>query len=45
MQFDGHGLEIKRGAPEVGEHTDEVFREIGVDEAELARLHEAGALA
>jgi formyl-CoA transferase len=45
MQFDGQGLEIKRGAPEVGEHTDEVFREIGVDEAEIARLHEAGALA
>ena len=31
--------------PEIGEHTDEVFREIGVDDAELARLHEIGALA
>ena len=45
MQFDGQGLEITRGAPEIGEHTDEVFREIGVDDAEIARLHEAGALA
>ena len=31
MQFDGTGLEIRRRAPEIGEHTDEVFREIGVD--------------
>ena len=45
MQFDGKGLEIRRGAPEVGEHTDEVFRELGIDDAEIARLHEAGALA
>jgi crotonobetainyl-CoA:carnitine CoA-transferase CaiB-like acyl-CoA transferase len=45
MQFDGHGLEITRAAPGIGEHTDEVFREIGVDDAEIARLHVAGALA
>ena len=45
MQFDGHGLEIRRAAPDIGEHTDEVFRELGVDDVELARLHEAGALA
>jgi crotonobetainyl-CoA:carnitine CoA-transferase CaiB-like acyl-CoA transferase len=45
MQFDGQGLEIRRGAPEVGEHTDEVFREIGLDDAEIARLHESGVLA
>ena len=43
MQFDGHGLEIRRGAPEIGEHTDEVFREIGVDDAEIDRLHATGA--
>ncbi len=45
MQFDGTGLEIHRRAPEVGEHTDEVFGEIGVDAAEIARLRELGALA
>ncbi|MCU1468136.1 MAG: putative Formyl-CoA transferase [Actinomycetia bacterium] len=45
MQFDGHGLEIRRAAPGIGEHTDEVFREIGVDDAEIARLHDTGALA
>jgi crotonobetainyl-CoA:carnitine CoA-transferase CaiB-like acyl-CoA transferase len=44
MQFDGAGLEIHRRAPEVGEHTDEVFGEIGVDPAEIARLRELGAL-
>ena len=31
VQFDGAGLEIRRRAPEVGEHTDEVLREIGFD--------------
>ena len=45
MQFDGHGLEIRSGAPGIGEHTDEVFRELGMDTAELARLHDTGALA
>ncbi len=45
MQFDGHGLEITRPAPAVGEHTDEVFREIGLDDDEIARLRTRGALA
>jgi len=45
MQFDGHGLEIRRAAPNIGEHTDEVFRELGVDDDSLALLHEKGALA
>ena len=45
MQFDGKGLEITKGAPEIGEHTDKVFLEIGVDETEIARLRSAGALA
>ena len=42
MQFDGQGLEIRRARPSVGEHTDEVFRELGVDDAEIARLHGDG---
>jgi crotonobetainyl-CoA:carnitine CoA-transferase CaiB-like acyl-CoA transferase len=45
MQFDGHGLEIRRAAPNIGEHTDEVFRELGVDDVSIARLRETGALA
>ena len=44
MQFDGHGLEIRRPAPAIGEHTDEVLREAGMQDAELARLHEQGVL-
>jgi crotonobetainyl-CoA:carnitine CoA-transferase CaiB-like acyl-CoA transferase len=45
MQFDGKGLEIRRAAPTVGEHTDEVFREAGVGDDEIERLRAAGALA
>jgi crotonobetainyl-CoA:carnitine CoA-transferase CaiB-like acyl-CoA transferase len=45
MQFDGQGLEIRLGAPGVGEHTDEVLHEIGLDDTEIARLHESGAVA
>jgi crotonobetainyl-CoA:carnitine CoA-transferase CaiB-like acyl-CoA transferase len=45
MQFDGHGLTVRLGAPAIGEHTDEVFREVGLDAHEVARLREKGALA
>ena len=44
MQFDGTGLEIRRRAPDIGEHTDEVFREMGIDAAEIDRLRAAGAV-
>jgi crotonobetainyl-CoA:carnitine CoA-transferase CaiB-like acyl-CoA transferase len=45
MQFNCHGLEVARGAPAIGEHTDEVLREIGLEADEIARLRDAGALA
>jgi crotonobetainyl-CoA:carnitine CoA-transferase CaiB-like acyl-CoA transferase len=45
MQFDGDGLEVRRAAPAVGEHTDEVFRELGVSDDEIARLREDGVFA
>lgn len=35
---------IERVPPTLGQHTDEVLREIGVDEAELARLREGGVI-
>jgi crotonobetainyl-CoA:carnitine CoA-transferase CaiB-like acyl-CoA transferase len=44
VQFDGHGLEIRRPAPDIGEHTDEVLRSIGMDDDELARLRDEGVL-
>ncbi len=44
MQFDGHGLEVRRGAPAIGEHSDDVWREVGVDDDEIARLREKGVL-
>jgi crotonobetainyl-CoA:carnitine CoA-transferase CaiB-like acyl-CoA transferase len=45
MQFDGSGLEIRRRAPGVGEHTDEVFRDLGMDQTDIDRLRAEGALA
>jgi crotonobetainyl-CoA:carnitine CoA-transferase CaiB-like acyl-CoA transferase len=44
MQFDRHGLAIERNAPGIGEHTDEVFRELGMDDEELTRLRDKGVL-
>src|SRR3954447_22737322 len=44
MQFDHQGLEVRRGAPAVGEHSDDVLREVGVADDEIARLREKGTL-
>jgi crotonobetainyl-CoA:carnitine CoA-transferase CaiB-like acyl-CoA transferase len=44
MQFNRHGLEVHRGAPTIGEHSDEVLRDVGLDDREIARLREKGAL-
>jgi crotonobetainyl-CoA:carnitine CoA-transferase CaiB-like acyl-CoA transferase len=40
--FAGEPLRLRGPAPLLGEHTDEVLRELGVDDATLARLREAG---
>jgi crotonobetainyl-CoA:carnitine CoA-transferase CaiB-like acyl-CoA transferase len=43
VHFSKTDWKIERGAPCVGEHTDEVLRELlGLGDAELARLHEEG---
>jgi crotonobetainyl-CoA:carnitine CoA-transferase CaiB-like acyl-CoA transferase len=42
-QFDGQAAELKR-APLLGEHTDAVLRELGRNEAEIARLRAAKAV-
>src|SRR5256714_7566027 len=44
VQFDGHGLDVRRGAPAIGEHSDEVLREVGVADDEIERLRENGSL-
>ena len=38
------GWEVRRGAPLLSEHSDEVLAELGCDEEELARLHEELAI-
>jgi crotonobetainyl-CoA:carnitine CoA-transferase CaiB-like acyl-CoA transferase len=44
VHFDGHGLLIRRRAPRVGEHTDEVLAEVGLDRSEIEQLRAAGAV-
>jgi crotonobetainyl-CoA:carnitine CoA-transferase CaiB-like acyl-CoA transferase len=45
VQFDGVGSQIRTRAPDIGEHTEEVFREVGVDPAEIDQWRAAGAIA
>jgi crotonobetainyl-CoA:carnitine CoA-transferase CaiB-like acyl-CoA transferase len=44
-QFDGTPASLRRPAPALGEHTDEVFRELGLGDEEIAALRERGVLA
>ena len=44
MQYDEQPAEIRRPAPALGEHTDEVLDALGIDTAERKRLREAGAI-
>ena len=42
MQFDDERITVRRGAPGIGEHTDEVLTEAGFTADEIAALREAG---
>ena len=43
MQFDDEQIVIRRGAPEIGEHTAEVLAETGFSAEEIAALRSSGA--
>ena len=44
VQIDGAQTTIRRRAPRVGEHTEEVLREVGMSTSDLAELRATGAL-
>ena len=44
-QFDDEPLVVRRGAPDIGEHTDAVLSEAGLSADDIRRLHETGAVA
>jgi len=44
-QFDDAPLVIRRGAPDIGEHTDTILAEAGLSPDEIRHLHDAGAVA
>jgi crotonobetainyl-CoA:carnitine CoA-transferase CaiB-like acyl-CoA transferase len=43
-KFSSTPAQIRRHPPLLGEHTDEILREMGLDESEVARLREVGAV-
>jgi crotonobetainyl-CoA:carnitine CoA-transferase CaiB-like acyl-CoA transferase len=43
MQFDDERITIRRPAPGIGEHTEEVLAEAGFSDDEIAQLHKVGA--
>ena len=45
LSLDGDRLPLRRGLPKAGEHGAEIARELGYDEAAIARLRASGALA
>ena len=44
VQYNGGALEVTRGAPELGQHTEEVLQELGLDWDAIGRLKEQGVV-
>ena len=44
MRIDGAPLTVETGPPELGQDTDAVLSEIGLDESDIRALREAGAI-
>jgi crotonobetainyl-CoA:carnitine CoA-transferase CaiB-like acyl-CoA transferase len=44
VQYNNGMLELERGAPELGQHTEEILQEFDVDWDEITRLKEAGVV-
>jgi crotonobetainyl-CoA:carnitine CoA-transferase CaiB-like acyl-CoA transferase len=44
VRFDGVEIPSRRGVPRLGEHTEEVLRELGLGTGEIERLRAAGAI-
>jgi crotonobetainyl-CoA:carnitine CoA-transferase CaiB-like acyl-CoA transferase len=42
--FGDAGMNITRACPEIGQHSDEIMREMGYDDAEIAGLRERGVI-
>jgi crotonobetainyl-CoA:carnitine CoA-transferase CaiB-like acyl-CoA transferase len=45
MQFDDQMVEVRRGAPDIGQHTEEILAELGFDEGQVQALRKASAIA
>lgn len=43
-RFEGTPTEIKRGAPLLGEHTEEILTELGISDEEIASLRQQGVI-
>ena len=44
ISLDGERLKLRRNPPKTGEHDDEIARELGFSEAEIAKMRTSGAI-